>query len=106
MINRKNGETHTQFIKRLESYIEVLKDNNRSLRILNADQNKLNPRTGRTYEQEAKELFISMALIELNLRENNIEFANIVVQGQLEALGFNPVDIATNKCLEDNAYNG
>ena len=56
MITKKNGETDKQYSKRLQAYCEVLEENNRALRILNADQNKANPRTGRTYQEEAEEL--------------------------------------------------
>lgn len=106
MIIRKHGETHTQFIQRLEAYIEVLQDNNRSLRVLNAEQNKANPKTNRTYEFEARQLFTTVALIENALRNADTEFAQIMAQGQLSDMGFDLVQIESGECLLDGAYNG
>ena len=106
MIDRKKGETDKQFCKRLEAYSKFIEDNNRSLRILNADQNKANPRTGRTYQEEAQELFRTIALVELFIREGNAHNAIDMLMGQLSALGFNEVDIFTNQCIQDGAYDG
>lgn len=64
-----------------------------------------NPRTGKNYKSEAEILFTTLALIEQELREGNIEIVKLYTQGCLQELGFDLVDILTNKCLLDGAYN-
>lgn len=64
-----------------------------------------NPRTGQSYKSEAEMLFTTLALIEQELREGNLEIAKLYSQGCLQELGFDLVDILTNKCLKDGTYN-
>lgn len=103
---RKTGETHTQYIGRLKAYIENLESNNRALRALLNDNLSLNPRTGKTYMEEARFMFTSIALIEQELRGRGDEPALIYASGTLSQLGFDQAEQYENKCLQDGVYDG
>lgn len=104
---RKSGETHKQYIRRLEAQLASSQESNRALRILNAEQNKTNPRTGRTYESEARELFSAIALVEYFLRTSpESDMPKIIMQQILLKYNFNDVDIYQDECLLPGAYDG
>lgn len=105
MIDRKNGETHQQFIQRLKAYCENLKENNRALRTVAEAQVKVNPKSGSLYKEDAKSLFLTMAIIEKFLRDGHVDEAKQMAQQQLLFLGFTEVDLYTDKLLQDGAYN-
>lgn len=106
MIIRKHGETHKQFNERLTAYSENLEENNRSLRVLLTNNDFINPKTNKTYKEEAQQLFITLGIINIQLRESDYEMAKIMTESQLAELGFDTVDIATHEFLKDGAYNG
>ena len=109
MSRRKNGETHKQYIKRLEANLANSESNNRALRqhLFNVcnEGDVMNPKTNRLYREEAQELYNTVALVEMFIR--NEEAANAVgmLYGQLHALGFSDFEIMTNEALKDGAYN-
>ncbi len=106
MIIRKKGETDKQFNQRLKAYAENLEENNRALRVLLTNNDHINPKTLRTYKDEAQELFTTLGIINVQIREDNYEMAKIMTESQLSTLGFDIVDIATFEFLKDGAYNG
>lgn len=106
MIIRKKGETDKQFCQRLQAYAENLEENNRALRVFQSGNHILNPRTNKNYEQEAMQMFITLGIVYLQLKENEYEMPKIMIESQLSELGFDPVDIATGNFLKDGAYNG
>jgi hypothetical protein len=104
MICRKNGETHKQYIRRLETELQNSIENNRALRILNNGLDLANPRTNKPFREEAAQLFLTVALIENQLREGSSDLALMYAQGMLQELGFNSSEIYQNLCLKDDVY--
>ena len=104
MISRKNGETHKQFTQRLEGALKTVTENNRALRKHYQDSKPVNPRTGKTFESEANELFTTVALIEQELRQGDPETAKLYAQGMLTIMGFDMTQILTDHCLKDDVY--
>lgn len=104
MISRKNGETHKQYTQRLEAALGIITENNRALRKHYQDSKQVNPRTGKPFQDEANELFTTVALIEQELRSGNPETAKLYAQGMLTILGFDMSQIVTDYCLKDDVY--
>lgn len=104
MLNRKNGETHKQYIQRLKASIDNVRENNRTLRVMLNSQGITNPRTNKAFSSEAEEMFVTLALIEHELRQGDAEIAKMYARGILLQLGFDEVDIETNRLLEDGVY--
>lgn len=104
MIERKKGETHRHYIKRLESELKNSIENNRALRVLNQGLDLTNPKTGKSFRAEAIKMFTTLALIENQLREGDPTIALIYAQGMLQELGFDPSQIYQNECLKDDVY--
>ena len=104
MISRKNGETHKQYCQRLEAALNIVTENNRALRKHYQDAKQINPRTGKTFEDEAKELFTTVALIEQELRTGSPDTAKLYAKGMLTLLGFDMTQILTDYCLQDDVY--
>lgn len=104
MITRKNGETHKQYAQRLEAALGVAIDNNRALRQTYQDSKSVNLRTGKSFQDEASELFTTVALIEQELRSGDPETAKLYAQGMLTLLGFDMSQIVTDYCLKDDVY--
>ncbi len=97
MIDRKNGETHVQYIQRLKATLTTVCENNRALRtIVNADDLKTNPRTAATYKSEAEMMFTGLVLAEQQLRLDNPEFVKMLLQECIQRCGFTMVDIYDN----------
>lgn len=97
MIDRKNGETHVQYIGRLKAALNTVVENNRSLRaMINTEQLKLNPRTQASYKSEAEMMFTGLVLAEQQLRLENPEFVKMLLQECIQRCGFTMVDIYDN----------
>lgn len=97
MIDRKNGETHLQYIGRLKAALNTVCENNRSLRtMINTEKLTLNPRTQATYKDEAQLMFLCIALAEQQLRLDNPEFSKMLLQECIQRMGFTMVDIYDN----------
>lgn len=97
MIDRKNGETHVQYIQRLKATLNNVCENNRALRtIVNGEDLKVNQRSGATYKSEAELLFTGLVLAEQQLRLENPEFVKMLLQECIQRCGFTMVDIYDN----------
>jgi hypothetical protein len=109
MLIRKKGETQSQYCRRMEAFINntmsKLSDRLDQAKEINEQANLTNPRTSKQYKVEAEQMFLTLAWVEKQLRENNHEGVKDIVQMQLLHLGFNEVDLYMNTCVKDGAYN-
>lgn len=109
MSRRKNGETHKQYIRRLEAKLSNSEANNTALRQhlfnLSLETEKANPRTNRSYITEAQELFNTVALVEMFIRCGEAENAVAMLYSQLQEFGYNQVEVLQNEALQDGSYN-
>lgn len=107
MIIRKNGETNKQWAERCEAYANMVTDNNRSLRVQLVDNVTVNPRTNNTYQEEAATMFEALTLMEHFYRNGNDEMAKMICESVVKNnLGYNEVDVVTDKLITPGAYDG
>jgi hypothetical protein len=104
-MNRKQGETYIQLLKRATSEINRLENIISEQSAIMQESEAINSRSGRSYKEEAQFMFLTLAIIERELRGDNTH-AMFAARQALEELGFNIVDQYENKCLKDGAYNG
>lgn len=109
LIERRKGETDKQYAKRIEAMMNVVVENNRSLRKLIKECNSdvslaVNKRTGKKYKEEARFMFTTLALVNKLLREGDAETCKTYVYETISELGFDVVEMMTDEYLKDNAY--
>jgi len=108
-MNKLQGETNKQYIRRLEAALENTRENNRSLRQhlfnLSIESEKANPRTNRSYREEAQELYNTVAMTEMFIRNGEAENAVNMLYGQLEQFGYGQFEVLQNEAIKDGAYN-
>ncbi len=107
-MTKLQGETNKQYIRRLEAALENSQENNRSLRQhlfnLSVETEKNNPRTNRPYKQEAQELYNTVAMTEMFIRNGEAENAVAMLYGQLEIFGHDQISVMENKAIQDGSY--
>ncbi len=109
----KKGETYKQLLARASAEVKNLKDRVYEQRLAkeaaikaSADMDVTNPRTGRSYKEEAELMFQALALIEEAVRTNKSEYVPIFARECLHILGFELVSLYENKATKEGAYNG
>ncbi len=106
---RRQGETVKQIEERsniqIDEYRKQVAEAYRLRDLAISQTEMINPRTKALYKDEASSLFLTMAIIEKFLRDGHVDEAKQMAQQQLLFLGFNEVELYTDKLLEDGAYN-
>jgi hypothetical protein len=109
MLVRKKGETHSQYCRRMESFIESeLRLLNRALATannINSAGNLTNPVTNRQYKLEAELMFQVMALAEHSIRSGQQEHTLTFLREGLDKMGFDLVRLYQDEALIPGAYN-
>lgn len=104
MILRKGGETDADFIKRLQDEITTMGKLGAEMHAKLEAQELINPRTKKSYKEEAEFMFLSIALIEQETRGTGSNVA-AYASGTLSGLGYDQAEQYMDKCIEDGAYN-
>lgn len=107
MITRKKGETNKQWAARCEAYAKMVTENNRALRVQLVDNVTVNPRTNKTYQEEAATMYEAITLMEHFYRNGNADMAKMICESVVNNnLGYNEVDVVTDKLIAPGAYDG
>jgi hypothetical protein len=109
----KKGETYKQLLERASSEVKALKDKIYEQRVAKEEAIKAaatldvtNPRTGKSYKQEATVLFETMAIIEHAIRTKQDQYIVTFARECLDLLGYDTVSLYENKATTPGAYNG
>lgn len=103
---KKKSETVEQFNERLLAELKRVKQELVEQQEINGDAQITSPQSGNPVAQEAEGMFNVIAYFNLLKLQGKLttEVVAGMVEEQLYALGFDAVEIATNKCFENNPF--